>query len=171
MRHFRKNIYRTGEDSITVYSYNFAIGQINVGLACEEIAFPVLLYSADSVIIIGSILYTDIGLITPYDGENKWFKMGTKTYQISNVGVVFDISIDCAGVLPVEEYCYKGLYDDDDPIHVPPGGVINYQDEFGNPQTETGLTTTTGITTIYSSTVPDIVVGAFQVDCETGEPI
>lgn len=74
-------------------------------------------------------------------------------------------------LLPTLQYCYMGLYRDDDPIHVPPGGVINFTDEHGNPQTESGLTQTTGIVSVNSSTVPVIVKGAFKVSCDTGSPI
>lgn len=171
MNNIKKTIFKTGGELSNFFTYNFAIGQPVVGLACEEIAFPITLYSHDSTLVVLSVLYTDIGLTMPYNGDSLWYKMGTKAYQITNTGTIAQISIDCSGVLPVETYCYTGRFEEVDTVHVPPGGIVSFFDEYGLPQEAIGLTIESGITNVYSSTVPTVNAGAIQVDCDTGLPL
>ena len=170
MNNIKKLIFKTQTDQITSFSFNFSTAKASVGLACGETTFPLLLYSPDSIIVLFSRLYTDSGLSTLFLGGNNWYKMGTKAYQISNIGEVIAISVDCSTTLPLTRYCYKGIYTPPDPIHIPPGGVVNYEDEFGNPQERDMITTESGIVNIYSSSVPTFSACTL-VDCDTGNPI
>lgn len=165
MQQFRKSIYRQSNNILT-FVFNFSIGQKSVGLACQEITFPITLYSIDSVLIVGSVLYNNNDLTGTFNGANMWYKLGTKSYKINNLGIIVEISVLCSTLLPLTKYCFIGIFDDDDVIHVPPGGIVQWEDEFGDPQMKTGLTSTTGVYTVYSSIVPTTNPGATDVECD-----
>lgn len=57
-------------------------------------------------------------------------------------------------LLPLDNYCYDGMYSDSDSIHYPPGGSINYEDAYGNPISITGISIEMGTTCVMSSSVP-----------------
>lgn len=58
--------------------------------------------------------------------------------------------------LTLTQYCYEGIWEAADTIHVPPGGHINYQDEFGIAQSVNGIVLEDGIISVYSSIEPTI---------------
>ncbi len=170
MQEFRKNIYRLSM-SVTSFSFDFSIGQSSEGLACMETSYPITLYSADSIIVIDSQFYTESELSIEFNGMDKWYKNGNYSYKIGITGIVLEISILCSMLLPLIRYCYKGLYTPPDPIHIPPGGEVYYEDEYGDPQTRTNITTESGIVSIFSSSIPTDNGAAYLADCETGDPI
>lgn len=172
MQNFRKNIYRTNSIvEVISFSYSFSNGKESIGLACQEVTFPITLYCADSTLVLFSRLYTNSDLTGNFNGVNQWYKLGTKSYRINSVGEIIEISVECGTLLPLTEYCYTGIYDDDDTQHVPPGGVITWRDEFNVLQTRSGLTNTTGIFSVYASNIPTKNSAAIQVDCDTGDQI
>jgi hypothetical protein len=77
---------------ITSTAYPFSeTPDTNPSVACTFNADDDTLYSADAVLTIGSILYTDALLTIPKDGLGwSWHTGGLpgKTYVISNVGVI-----------------------------------------------------------------------------------
>ena len=57
---------------------------------CSETSFPVIVYSSSSVLISGSIVYTDSGLTNLFTGGSLWrlLSIGNKALQVDNSGVV-----------------------------------------------------------------------------------
>jgi len=170
MQQFRKSIYRQNT-SVDSFQFNLSDGKTSAGLACQEIIFPITVYCVDSSLIILSRVYLNDDLTGNFNGLNRWYKLGDYSYQINSIGEIVTISDACSTLLPLSRYCYKGLYPEDDPIHNPPGGVINWQDEYGNPQTVSGISQESGIYSVWSSILPTHNSAAFRVDCTTGEVI
>ena len=95
MNNFKKNIYRISEEVIIPPSANIfgfgSTGNTNAATACTLNDDSVDLYSPDAVLGIGSILYTDLALTIPFDGNGwSWHTGGLPglTYVISSVGVI-----------------------------------------------------------------------------------
>jgi hypothetical protein len=99
MNDFKKNIFRTSIEIITppiAIEYLFsATGNTNPATACTFDVDTESLYSLDAVLGLGSILYTDILLTTPFNGLGwSWHTGGLPgtAYLISNVGVIGGIA-------------------------------------------------------------------------------
>ena len=56
--------------------------------------------------------------------------------------------------LPLTKYCYRGSWNADDTIHVPPGGNIVYEDEFGVEQAIQDIVLEDGVISVMSSIIP-----------------
>ena len=67
--------------------------------------------------------------------------------------------------LPLTEYCYRGYWHADDTIHVPPGGNIVYEDEFGVEQTIQGIVSEDGVISVMSSIIPTTFGVSNQLVC------
>jgi hypothetical protein len=74
----------------TSFRYYFSTAAISPELACDKVTFPIVLYSGDAVINIGSTLYTDMGLTTPFVGGVRWYKesVSGNVFAILNNGEI-----------------------------------------------------------------------------------
>jgi hypothetical protein len=68
----------------TSFRYFFSNAAISGTLACAQVTFPIVLYSDDATLNLGSFLYTDMALTTPFPGAARW-------YQESVSGISFAI--------------------------------------------------------------------------------
>lgn len=77
----------------------------------------------------------------------------------------FSIISDAAPVV-VYEYCFKGLWNENDGVHNCPGtcGQVNYIDVNGNPQTEYGISVQSGIISIEAQSITS-TVGVKPITC------
>jgi hypothetical protein len=99
MNNFKKSIFRTSVETIvppvSIEHLFSDTGHTNPVTACTFDVDTVSLYSLDAVLGIGSILYTDIALTTPFNGLGwSWHTGGLPgtAYLINNVGVVGGIA-------------------------------------------------------------------------------
>lgn len=67
-------------------------------------------------------------------------------------------------LLPLTKYCILGAWEMADTIHYPPGGSVNYIDEYGISQTQ-DMIVSDDITEVFASAVPDTLVGCHFVAC------
>jgi hypothetical protein len=72
------------------FKYFFSNSAISAGLACNEVTFPTSLYSDDTTLNLGSFLYTDMALTTPFLGAARWYKESGsgKVFAILNSGEI-----------------------------------------------------------------------------------
>lgn len=76
--------------------YTFTIASATSTAACSRIIYPSTFYTDDALFGVGTIFYEEIGLTTPVDGADAWFKSEdtNRSYQISSVGVVLAV-VNC----------------------------------------------------------------------------
>ena len=80
------------DKSVTTYSHDVSNNGESSGTdSCLFAPFFTTRYSDDSVLGVGSFIYTDIGLTTKFAGGNLWYKIGTKSYRIDNNGEIQQI--------------------------------------------------------------------------------
>ena len=80
----------TAAPSANIYGFG-STGDTNPATACGFNDDSVDLYSPDAVLVLGSILYTDLAMTLPFDGLGwSWHTGGLpgNTFVISNVGVI-----------------------------------------------------------------------------------
>ena len=72
------------------FKYFFSNSAISAALACNEVNFPTSLYSDDPTLNLGSFLYTDLALTTPFPGAARWYKESGsgKVFAILNSGEI-----------------------------------------------------------------------------------
>jgi hypothetical protein len=72
------------------FKYFFSNPAISAALACNEVTFPTSLYSDDTTLNLGSFLYTDMTLTTPFPGAARWYKESGsgKVFAILNSGEI-----------------------------------------------------------------------------------
>ena len=68
-----------------------------------------------------------------------------------------------AAIIVTYNYCYKGYFNCDDDIHVPPGGTVTYIDKLGTEQTKSGICGNEVITINAQSIVS--YIGVSEVVC------
>ena len=102
MNEFKKNIFKKRTESVVIIPPSANIfgfgstGNTNATTACTLNDDSVDLYSPDAVLGMGSILYTDLALTIPFDGNGwSWHTGGLPgmTYVISSVGVIISSSV------------------------------------------------------------------------------
>ena len=72
------------------FKYFFSTAAISAALACDKTTFPTSLYSDDTTLNLGSFLYTDMALTTPFPGAARWYKESGsgKVFAILNSGEI-----------------------------------------------------------------------------------
>lgn len=71
-------------------------GALTSGAACAFTTYPLTVYAAQFIPVIGDVIYTDIDLSNPFAGGTVWFKVfipyynTTRSYRINNSGVIID---------------------------------------------------------------------------------
>ena len=77
----------------------------------------------------------------------------------------FSIISDASTVI-LYNYCFEGIWDENDGLHNCPGtcGQVNYIDVNGNPQTEYGISVQSGIISIEAQSITS-TVGVQPVTC------
>lgn len=71
-----------------------------------------------------------------------------------------------AAIVVVYDYCFEGIWDENDEVHNCPGtcGQVNYIDVNGNPQTEYGISVQSGIIFIEAQSITS-TIGVQPVAC------
>jgi len=74
----------------TSFRYFFSTAAISGALACDKTTFPTVLYSDDPTLNLGSFLYTDMALTTPFPGAARWYKESVSgvAFAILNSGEI-----------------------------------------------------------------------------------
>ena len=90
--------YSYDQSAVGSYEYNFNDGPY--GSPAESCTFgpgspPLSLWSADSTLVMGTVLYTDSGLSNGFDGGMQWWYCQdfNTSYQINRRGQIEDISM------------------------------------------------------------------------------
>ena len=134
MNNFKKNIYRTSTGGITYYTHIVgSTGNSVGGISCGLSNIGLNLYSLDSELIIGSIVYSETTIPTLFNGGNLFFPSDNGySYRINTIGVIIAIFTCTGGSL----YSYKrdGSQQPGVPeFHIP---YVIYIDTDGFEQTE-----------------------------------
>ena len=78
-----------------IFTHSFSNSSTTPEIACPKFVTAHTLYSNDSLLILGSVLYTDLGLTTLFVGNSKWYKFLSpdegKVYQIDDFGTIINI--------------------------------------------------------------------------------
>lgn len=74
----------------TSFRYFFSNAALSGTLACAQVTFPIVLYSDDATLNLGSFLYTDMALTTPFPGAARWYQESVSgiSYAILNNGEI-----------------------------------------------------------------------------------
>jgi hypothetical protein len=79
--------------------YFSSLGRTSSGLACNEIAFPLTLYTVGNVIALdlGVQLYTNPNLTIKVGSGNLWYQLGIEgiSYRIDNNGIIAEV-VNCS---------------------------------------------------------------------------
>ena len=151
MQEFRKSIYRASNSRIHYYSHIVgSTGDSSPGESCGLPSTGLTLYSLDSVLIVGSIVYSETTVPTLFNGGNLyWNSDNGYSYRINTIGVVTAIFTCTGGSM----YRYKrdGSQQPEDPdFHVP---YVVYIDTEGVEQTEYLSMFTDDCSEIYASSI------------------
>lgn len=99
----------------------------------------------------------------------KSISVGCQNYtdlEISGITTTTTSTTSTTTTLALTKYCYEAIYQCDDVIHVPPGGSVTYYDEFGNPNTVTGLCDDgSGPIFTYFSSSPPVTSHMSPISC------
>jgi hypothetical protein len=78
-----------------IFTHYFSNSSTTPEIACPKFVTAYTLYSSDSLLILNSVLYTNLGLTTPFVGNSKWYKFLSpdegKVYQINDLGIIISI--------------------------------------------------------------------------------
>ena len=82
---------------VTAYGHLISSNSFTISSdGCIDISEEIIKYSADSILIAGSVLYTDEGLTTVFNGLGKWWKVtGNLMAYVLSSGELTVISNDC----------------------------------------------------------------------------
>ena len=74
----------------TYFKYYLTNAYISGALACAQSSFPITVYSDDATLNLGSTLYTDSALTTPFPGGTRWYQESVDniSWAILNSGVI-----------------------------------------------------------------------------------
>jgi hypothetical protein len=139
----------------TSFRYFFSNAAISGTLACAQITFPIVLYSDDATLNLGSFLYTDMALTTPFIGAARWYQESTSgiSFAILNSGEIAG-EFNCA---PTTTTTSTTLFP---PTTTTTTTVVNFSHGLSAGETNNILACleTVAAITVYTS-VPTIVFG------------
>lgn len=130
MKEFRKNVYRNSSVKI-FFTYNFAQETNSTSIACSRTTYPITLYAAVNVPVIGTQFYIDPELTTPFSFPaltTYYYKrdIDELLYPIFQNGKLVDNLQTCAGGGSSYSYRRDGSQEAGNPsFHIPWVDYIN----------------------------------------------